>query len=63
MLLKKYNASILQVSTSEIYGNPLVHPQIEAYWGNVNPIGIRAFMTKVNDVRRRYLLIMQMLIM
>ena len=39
---KNYNASILQASTSEIYGNPLVHPQIEAYWGNVNPIGIRA---------------------
>ncbi len=41
-LAKKYNAKILQASTSEIYGNPLVHPQIESYWGNVNPIGIRS---------------------
>jgi UDP-glucuronate decarboxylase len=41
-IAKEYNASILQASTSEIYGNPLVHPQIETYWGNVNPIGIRA---------------------
>ena len=39
---KKYNAKILQASTSEIYGNPLVHPQIETYFGNVNPIGIRS---------------------
>lgn len=41
-LAKKYNAKILQASTSEIYGNPIVHPQIETYWGNVNPIGIRS---------------------
>ena len=33
---------ILQASTSEIYGDPLVHPQVETYWGNVNPIGPRA---------------------
>lgn len=39
---KKCNASILQASTSEIYGDPLVHPQVEQYWGNVNPIGIRS---------------------
>jgi len=38
----KYNAKILQASTSEIYGNPLIHPQTEEYWGNVNPIGIRS---------------------
>lgn len=41
-LAKKYNAKILQASTSEIYGNPLIHPQEENYWGNVNPIGIRS---------------------
>ena len=41
-LAKKYNAKILQASTSEVYGDPLVHPQIESYWGNVNPIGIRS---------------------
>lgn len=36
------NARILQASTSEVYGEPLVHPQPEGYWGNVNPIGIRS---------------------
>ena len=41
-LAKKHNATILQTSTSEIYGEPLVHPQVETYRGNVNPIGIRA---------------------
>lgn len=41
-LAKRINAKILQTSTSEIYGNPMVHPQHEEYWGNVNPIGIRA---------------------
>lgn len=41
-LAKKYNNTILQASTSEVYGNPLVHPQNETYWGNVNPIGIRS---------------------
>ena len=41
-LAKKYNAKILQASTSEVYGNPLVHPQKEDYWGNVNPIGVRS---------------------
>jgi UDP-glucuronate decarboxylase len=41
-LAKKYNATILQASTSEIYGDPAVHPQTEDYWGNVNPIGIRS---------------------
>lgn len=41
-LAKKHNATILQASTSEVYGKPLVHPQIESYRGNVNPIGIRA---------------------
>lgn len=41
-LAKRLNIKILQASTSEIYGDPLVHPQIESYWGNVNPIGIRS---------------------
>ena len=35
-------ARILQTSTSEVYGDPVVHPQVESYWGNVNPIGIRS---------------------
>ncbi len=41
-LAKRVKARILQASTSEVYGNPSVHPQPEEYWGNVNPIGIRA---------------------
>lgn len=41
-LAKRTKAKILQASTSEIYGDPLVHPQTEDYWGNVNPIGPRA---------------------
>jgi len=41
-LAKRVKARILQSSTSEVYGNPEIHPQIEAYWGNVNPIGIRS---------------------
>lgn len=41
-LAHKCNAKVLQASTSEIYGDPLMHPQIESYWGNVNPIGIRS---------------------
>ena len=41
-LAKKYDAVVLQTSTSEIYGDPLVHPQTEEYKGNVNPIGIRS---------------------
>lgn len=41
-LAKSLNAKILQASTSEVYGDPLIHPQVENYWGNVNPIGIRA---------------------
>jgi len=41
-LAKQNNASILQASTSEVYGNPLEHPQKESYWGNVNPIGLRS---------------------
>ena len=41
-LAKRVGARILQASTSEVYGDPSVHPQTEAYWGNVNPVGIRA---------------------
>ena len=41
-LAKRCKATILQASTSEIYGNPQIHPQVEEYWGNVNPIGIRS---------------------
>lgn len=41
-LAKRTNAKILLASTSEVYGDPLIHPQIEEYWGNVNPIGIRS---------------------
>lgn len=41
-LAKRCKATILQASTSEVYGDPKVHPQTEDYWGNVNPIGIRS---------------------
>lgn len=41
-LAKRTKAKILQASTSEVYGDPAVHPQVEGYWGNVNPIGIRS---------------------
>ena len=41
-LAKRVKATILQASTSEVYGDPEVHPQTEAYWGRVNPIGIRS---------------------
>jgi UDP-glucuronate decarboxylase len=41
-LAKRCNAKILQASTSEVYGDPEIHPQTEDYWGNVNPIGIRS---------------------
>jgi len=41
-LAKRVHARILQASTSEVYGDPLIHPQTEEYWGNVNPIGLRS---------------------
>src|SRR3981081_1559136 len=41
-LAKRVKAKILQASTSEVYGDPTVHPQIEEYWGNVNPVGPRS---------------------
>src|SRR3546814_986186 len=41
-LAKRLRAKILQASTSEVYGDPEIHPQQESYWGRVNPIGLRA---------------------
>jgi UDP-glucuronate decarboxylase len=41
-LAKRVKAKILQASTSEVYGDPILHPQQEEYWGNVNPIGVRS---------------------
>ncbi len=41
-LAKRVKAKVLQASTSEVYGDPTVHPQTEDYWGNVNPIGLRS---------------------
>jgi dTDP-glucose 4,6-dehydratase len=49
-IAKKYNAGYLQASTSECYGDPEVHPQVETYWGNVNPIGPRS----VYDEAKRF---------
>ena len=49
-LAKKHRARFLLASTSEVYGDPLVHPQPETYWGNVNPIGPRG----VYDEAKRY---------
>ena len=41
-IAKRVKARILQASTSEVYGDPKIHPQVETYWGNVNPVGIRS---------------------
>jgi UDP-glucuronate decarboxylase len=41
-LARRLKAKILQASTSEVYGDPIVHPQVEWYWGNVNPVGLRS---------------------
>ncbi len=41
-LARRVNAKVLQASTSEVYGDPIVHPQVESYWGNVNPVGLRS---------------------
>ena len=49
-LARKYNAGVLHASTSECYGDPEVHPQVETYWGNVNPIGPRS----VYDEAKRF---------
>lgn len=61
-LAKKLNCRILQTSTSEVYGDPSIHPQTEDYWGNVNPIGTRSCYdegkrcaeTLFSDYRREY---------
>lgn len=61
-LAKRTGARILQASTSEVYGDPIISPQNESYWGNVNPIGIRscydegkrAAETLFNDYHRQY---------
>jgi dTDP-glucose 4,6-dehydratase len=49
-IAKKYGAGYLHASTSECYGDPLVHPQVETYWGNVNPVGPRS----VYDEAKRF---------
>ncbi len=49
-IARRYNAGYLQASTSECYGDPLVHPQVESYWGNVNPVGPRS----VYDEAKRF---------
>jgi len=49
-LARRKGAVFFQASTSEVYGDPLVHPQVESYWGNVNPVGPRA----VYDESKRY---------
>lgn len=53
-LARAHGATFLLASTSEVYGDPLMHPQSEAYWGNVNPIGPRAGCTmRPNALQRR----------
>ena len=51
-LAKRTKAKILQASTSEVYGDPSVHPQPEEYWGNVNTIGIRSCYDEGKTLRR-----------
>jgi len=61
-LARRLGVPVLQASTSEVYGDPAVHPQIEGYWGNVNPVGIRSCYdegkrcaeTLFTDYRRQY---------
>src|SRR5205814_6130896 len=57
-LATERHARFLMASTSEIYGDPQVHPQPETYWGNVNPIGPRPAMTKASGSARRSPLLM-----
>ena len=54
-LARQNGAVLLQASTSEIYGNPLVHPQSELYWGNVNPVGIRSCYDEGKRVAETYM--------
>ena len=58
-LAKQTNAKILQASTSEIYGDPEVHPQNEEYWGKVNPIGPRACYDEESVAQKRSVLIIR----
>src|SRR5690606_8903504 len=51
-LAKRTGARILQASTSEVYGDPEIHPQVESYWGRVNPVGIAAATTKASAAPR-----------
>jgi GDP-D-mannose dehydratase len=51
-LAKRVKAKIMQASTSEVYGDPNVHPQTEDYWGHVNPIGHAPAMMKANAAPR-----------
>ena len=53
-LAKRVGARVLQASTSEVYGDPEVHPQPESYRGSVNPIGLRACYDEGKDVQRRF---------
>ena len=55
-MAKRVKARILQASTSEVYGDPAVHPQTEGYWGNVNPIGIRSWFGEGKRVAARLVL-------
>jgi len=54
-LAKRLKAKILQASTSEVYGDPNVHPQPETYWGHVNPMVPVLAMTRESDVQKRSL--------
>lgn len=49
-LAMRLDAKILQASTSEVYGDPIIHPQPESYWGNVNPVGYRSCYDEERDV-------------
>ena len=55
-LAKRVKAKVLQASTSEVYGDPSVHPQKEDYWGNVNPIGVRSCYDEGQAMRRDFIL-------
>jgi len=54
-LAKRTKSKILQASTSEVYGDPEVHPQHEDYWGNVNVLGPGHAMMRARDALRHYL--------
>jgi UDP-glucuronate decarboxylase len=49
-LAKRINARFLLTSTSEVYGDPLQHPQVETYWGNVNPIGNKLLSYSIRSI-------------